>query len=75
MCATMPAYAIGRYRSFLPQVPFTIYLRFLPGFFIAIILRTMGWGVRDSLLLSAPPYVFAVRLNFFLYLPFLLQPC
>ncbi|TFK73949.1 MFS general substrate transporter [Pluteus cervinus] len=29
------------------------------GFFVTIILAGMGWGIRDSLLLSAPPYVFA----------------
>ncbi|KAF5380507.1 hypothetical protein D9615_004684 [Tricholomella constricta] len=29
------------------------------GFFVTIILRGMGWSVTNSLLLSAPPYVFA----------------
>jgi len=28
------------------------------GYFITIILASMGWGVRDSLLLTAPPAVF-----------------
>jgi len=30
------------------------------GYFITIILFGMGWGLKDALLLSAPPYVFAV---------------
>ncbi|KAF8070732.1 major facilitator superfamily domain-containing protein [Lyophyllum atratum] len=29
------------------------------GFFVTIILRGMGWSITNSLLLSAPPYVFA----------------
>ncbi|KAK1229025.1 hypothetical protein PQX77_007926 [Marasmius sp. AFHP31] len=29
-------------------------------FFSPVILSGMGWGVRDSLLLTAPPYIFAV---------------
>ncbi|KAG6813545.1 hypothetical protein H0H92_009937 [Tricholoma furcatifolium] len=34
------------------------------GFFITIILSSMGYGVRDSLLLSAPPGVFAAACCF-----------
>lgn len=33
------------------------------GFFITIILGTMGYDVKMSLLLTAPPYVFAVSLS------------
>ncbi|KAG7093368.1 hypothetical protein E1B28_007050 [Marasmius oreades] len=33
-------------------------------FFSPIILSGMGWGVRDSLLLTAPPYIFAVIIAF-----------
>ncbi|KAF7376274.1 putative transporter C11D3.18C [Mycena sanguinolenta] len=29
------------------------------GYFVTIILNSMGWGVRASLLLATPPYVFA----------------
>jgi len=35
------------------------------GFFITIILASMGWGIKDSLLLSAPPYAFAFVFAFF----------
>ncbi|RDB25089.1 hypothetical protein Hypma_007609 [Hypsizygus marmoreus] len=39
------------------------------GFFITIILRGMGWSVTDSLLLSAPPFVFAaVSIMFFAWI-------
>lgn len=39
------------------------------GFFITIILRGMGWSVTNSLLLSAPPYVFAtVSILFFAWI-------
>ncbi|KAF8161311.1 major facilitator superfamily domain-containing protein [Crassisporium funariophilum] len=49
MCATMPAYAIS--------------------FFVTFILRGMGWSVTASLLLSAPPYVFAaVSVMFFAWI-------
>jgi len=37
-------------------------LYFLLGSFLSIVLRSMGWGLRDSLLLSAPPYGVAVSL-------------
>jgi len=33
------------------------------GFFITIILRGMGYNLRDSFLLTAPPYAAAVRLR------------
>ncbi|KAF9263892.1 MFS general substrate transporter [Marasmius fiardii PR-910] len=33
-------------------------------FFSPVILTGMGWGVRDSLLLTAPPYIFAVVIAF-----------
>ncbi|EKM81127.1 hypothetical protein AGABI1DRAFT_56500 [Agaricus bisporus var. burnettii JB137-S8] len=29
------------------------------GFFVTIILRSMGWSIANSLLLTAPPYIFA----------------
>ncbi|KAJ7169056.1 major facilitator superfamily domain-containing protein [Mycena crocata] len=32
------------------------------GFFVTLILRGLGWSVAASLLLSAPPFIFAVRL-------------
>ncbi|KAJ8076727.1 hypothetical protein PM082_001150 [Marasmius tenuissimus] len=35
------------------------------GLFVTIILSGMGWGLKDSLLLSAPPYVFAAVIVFF----------
>jgi len=35
------------------------------GYFITIILFGMGWGLKDALLLSAPPYVFAAVSTFF----------
>jgi len=35
------------------------------GFFLTIILRSMGWTLRDSFLLSAPPYGFALVLAMF----------
>ncbi|KXN87484.1 hypothetical protein AN958_08789, partial [Leucoagaricus sp. SymC.cos] len=39
------------------------------GFFVTIILRSMGWSIQYSLLLSAPPYVFAaISLMFFAWL-------
>ena len=57
MNATMPAYAIGTIQSNPGNNNF-LYLCL--GYFITIILRSMGWGIRDSFLLSAPPYVFAV---------------
>ncbi|KAF8894002.1 major facilitator superfamily domain-containing protein [Infundibulicybe gibba] len=34
-------------------------------YFIPIILASMGWGTQDSLLLSAPPFVFAAISTFF----------
>ena len=33
------------------------------GFFITILLSSMGFSLMESLLLSAPPYVAAVRLR------------
>ncbi|KAJ8094891.1 hypothetical protein PM082_010106 [Marasmius tenuissimus] len=33
-------------------------------FFSPVILSGMGWGIRDSLLLTAPPYIFAVFVAF-----------
>ncbi|KAF8229045.1 MFS general substrate transporter [Tricholoma matsutake] len=39
------------------------------GFFVTIILRGMGWGVTDSLLLSAPPYIVAaISVMFFAWI-------
>ncbi|KAF9451529.1 MFS general substrate transporter [Macrolepiota fuliginosa MF-IS2] len=39
------------------------------GFFVTIILRSMGWSVTHSLLLSAPPYIFAaMSIMFFAWL-------
>ncbi|KAL9712047.1 hypothetical protein Ac2012v2_005123 [Leucoagaricus gongylophorus] len=39
------------------------------GFFITVILRSMGWSIQQSLLLSAPPYVFAaISIMFFSWL-------
>lgn len=39
------------------------------GFFVTIILRSMGWSIQNSLLLSAPPYVFAaISIMFFSWL-------
>ncbi|KAF9268568.1 MFS general substrate transporter [Marasmius fiardii PR-910] len=35
------------------------------GLFVTVILSGMGWGMKDSLLLSAPPYVFAAGTTFF----------
>ncbi|KAK7036420.1 hypothetical protein VNI00_011617 [Paramarasmius palmivorus] len=35
------------------------------GLFVTIILSGMGWGLKDSLLLSAPPYVVAAMSVFF----------
>ncbi|KAF8339413.1 major facilitator superfamily domain-containing protein [Amanita rubescens] len=32
---------------------------FANGFFITIILKSMGWNIRDSMLLSAPPFIVA----------------
>ncbi|KAF9464979.1 major facilitator superfamily domain-containing protein [Collybia nuda] len=55
MCVTVPAYAIG--------------LLTTNRFFVTIILRGMGWSVKDSLLLSAPPYVFsAISIMFFAWM-------
>ncbi|KAL0956452.1 hypothetical protein HGRIS_002600 [Hohenbuehelia grisea] len=34
------------------------------GYFITIILSGMGWGITDSLLLTAPPYVFAAIITY-----------
>jgi len=42
---------------------------YVVGYFITIILNSMGWGVTDSLLLSAPPFIFAaISCFFFAYL-------
>lgn len=59
MCATMPVSAIG---AFCPRyLSAAVSHRVTIGYFVTIILGTLGWGVRDSLLLTAPVYVFAVR--------------
>ncbi|PFH52137.1 hypothetical protein AMATHDRAFT_74429 [Amanita thiersii Skay4041] len=36
---------------------------YVNGFFMTIILKAMGWSVRDSMLLSTPPYIVAGILN------------
>jgi glucose uptake protein GlcU len=53
----MPAYAIG---CILLDPKTTVFHSISLGYFITIILRSMGWGLRDSFLLSSPPYCFAV---------------
>lgn len=57
MCATVPTYVTGAclFCNILSII------ESVQGYFIPIILSTMGYSVRESLLLSAPPGVLAVR--------------
>jgi len=53
---TMWAYALMFMNTTMPA--------YAIGYFITIILRSMGWGLRDSFLLSSPPYCFAAIVCF-----------